>query len=212
MVEILTAAEGPRRRDTLGLILAGGQGRRMGGVDKALAPLDGRPLIAHAIARLAPQCAALAINANGDAARFAAYGLPVIPDEIADAGPLAGVLAGLAFARDRGFDFVCTLAVDAPFAPVDLVARLHAARIAESAAMAAAASGGRRHHVIALWPVNMADDLRRALTEEELRKAETFVSRQTPAIAAWPDAPHDPFFNVNRPEDLLAAENRARSG
>ncbi len=197
---------------TLGLILAGGQGRRMGGVDKALLPLAGRPLVAHAIARLAPQCGALALNANGEAARFAAFGLPVLADEIADAGPLAGVLAGLRLARENGFAFLCTLSVDAPFAPDNLVARLHAARRAAAATMAVAASGGRRHHVIALWPVALEADLRRALVEDGLRKAETFVTRQAPATAEWPDAPHDPFFNVNRPEDLARAEEILRSG
>ena len=183
----------------------------MGGVDKALLPLAGRPLVAHAIARLAPQCGALALNANGEAARYVSFGLPVLADEIADAGPLAGVLAGLRHARENGFEFLCTLSVDVPFAPENLVARLHAARSAAGATMAAAASGGRRHHVIALWPVALEADLRRAL-DDGLRKAETFVSQQAPALAEWSDAPHDPFFNVNRPEDLARAEEILRSG
>lgn len=199
-------------RDTLGLILAGGQGRRMGGADKARVMLAGLPLVAHAIARLAPQCRALALNANGEAARFAEFGLPVVADEIAEAGPLAGVLAGLRLAHEKGFDFVCTLSVDVPFAPPDLAARLHAARRAAGASMAAAASGGRRHHVIALWPVSLEQDLRRALVEEGLRRAETYVTRQQAAVAEWPDMPFDPFFNVNRPEDLARAEERLRSG
>ena len=198
--------------DTFGLILAGGQGRRMGGADKALLRLAGRPLAAHAIARLGPQCGALALNANGDAARLAAFGLPVLADEIADAGPLAGVLAGLRLARENGFGFLCTLSVDAPFAPRDLVAGLHAARRDADTTMAVAASGGRRHHVIALWPVALEAGLRRALVEEGLRKAETFVDRQAPAIVEWPTTPHDPFFNVNRPEDIARAEDMARSG
>ncbi len=196
---------------TLGLILAGGQGRRMGGVDKALLMLAERPLVAHATTRLAPQCGALALNANGGAARFAQFGLPVLADEIADAGPLAGILAGLRHARENGFEFLCTLSVDVPFAPESLVARLHAARSAAAATMATAASGGRRHHVIALWPVALEADLRRAL-QDGLRKAETFVSQQAPALAEWSDAPHDPFFNVNRPEDLARAEEILRSG
>lgn len=198
--------------DTFGLILAGGQGRRMGGSDKALLHLAGRPLVAHAAARLGPQCGALAINANGSAARLASLGLPVIADEIVDAGPLAGVLAGLRLARESGFALLCTLSVDAPFAPGDLVARLHEARRAANATMAVAASGGRRHHVIALWPVALETELRRALVDEGLRKAETFVTLQSPALAEWPDAPLDPFFNVNRPEDLALAEKMARSG
>lgn len=184
----------------------------MGGSDKALLQLAGRPLVAHAVARLGPQCGALAINANGSAARLASLGLPVIADEIVDAGPLAGILAGLRLARENGYAFLCTLSVDAPFAPHDLVARLHEALRAANATMAVAASGGRRHHVIALWPVALETELRRALVDEGLRKAETFVTLQSPALAEWPDAPLDPFFNVNRREDLALAEKMARSG
>lgn len=202
----------PDVSETLGLILAGGQGRRMGGADKAFVSLVGEPLLAHAIARLGPQCGALALNANGDSARFAVFGLPVLADEMVDTGPLAGVLAGLRHARERGFAHLCTLSVDVPFAPRDLVARLHEARRAGGVTMAAAASGGRRHHVIALWPVALETELRRALVEEGLRKAEAFVTRQAPAVAEWPDDPRDPFFNINRPEDLMLAEAWAMSG
>ena len=158
--------------DTFGLILAGGQGRRMGGADKALLQLAGLPLGAHAAVRLVPQCGALALNANDSAERLSALGLPVVADEIADAGPLAGVLAGLRFARESGYAFLCTLSVDAPFAPLDLVARLHEARRVASAGMAVAASGGRRHHVIALWPLA---SIARAL---ERLQAAVFTSRQ----------------------------------
>ncbi|HMN72428.1 MAG TPA: molybdenum cofactor guanylyltransferase MobA [Rhodoblastus sp.] len=199
-------------RDALGLILAGGQGRRMGGADKALLRLSGKPLLAHAFARLGPQCGALALNANGDAGRFADFGLPVVADELADAGPLAGVLAGPRLAREKGFGSLCTLSVDVPFAPADLVARLDEARRRAEAAMAVAASGGRRHHVIALWSVAMEAELRRALVEDGLRKAETFVTRQAPAVAEWQDQPRDPFFNVNWPEDLARAEDWMMSG
>ncbi len=199
------------RASTLGLILAGGQGRRMGGADKALLPLGGRPLAAHAIARLAPQCGALALNANGDAERLGQFDLPVIADDTADGGPLAGVLAGLRFSRARGCDFVCTLSVDAPFAPSDLVARLHAARRAAHADIAVAASGGRRHHVVALWPVALEEELARALAEG-VRKVEAYAARHAVAEAEWPTTPHDPFFNVNRPDDLARAEAMARSG
>lgn len=202
----------PDASETLGLILAGGQGRRMGGADKAFVSLAGEPLLAHAIARLGPQCGALALNANGDGARFAAFGLPVLADEMADAGPLAGVLAGLRHARERGFAHLCTLSVDVPFAPHDLVARLHEARRAGGVTMAAAASGGRRHHVIALWPIALETELRRALVDEGLRKAEAFVTRQAPAVAEWSDDPRDPFFNINRLEDLARAEAWAMSG
>lgn len=192
-------------RSTLGLILAGGQGRRMGGADKARLTLGGRPLAAHAIARLGPQCGALALNANGEPARFAPFGLPVLADEVADAGPLAGVLAGLRFSRENRLRFVCTLSVDAPFAPLDLVARLHAARRAAGADIAVAASGGRRHHAIALWPVALESDLARALADG-MRKVEAYAARHVVVEVEWPTTPHDPFFNVNRPEDLSRAE------
>ena len=207
MVEVLTGESAA----TLGLILAGGQGRRMGGADKALLTLGGRPLAGHAVARLGPQCGALALNANGEAARFAQFGLPVLADEISDAGPLAGVLAGLRFSREKRFRFLCTLSVDAPFAPADLVARLHAARRTAGAEIAVAASGGRRHHVIALWPVALETDVARALAEG-LRKVEAFAARHAVVEVEWPTTPHDPFFNVNRPEDLSRAEEMARSG
>ena len=129
----------------------------------------------------------------------------------ADGGPLAGVLAGLRFSRARGCDFVCTLSVDAPFAPSDLVARLHAARRAAHADIAVAASGGRRHHVVALWPVALEEELARALAEG-VRKVEAYAARHAVAEAEWPTTPHDPFFNVNRPDDLARAEAMARSG
>ena len=207
----MTVGDAANRAATFGLILAGGQGRRMGGADKAGLTLGGRPLAAHAIARLGPQCDALALNANGEPARFAPFNLPVLADEIADAGPLAGVLAGLRFSRENGLRFVCTLSVDAPFAPLDLVARLHAARRAAGAEIAVAASGGRRHHVIALWPVALETDLARALADG-MRKVEAYAARHAVAAAEWPATPHDPFFNVNRPEDLARAEEMLRSG
>ena len=192
---------------TLGVILAGGLARRMGGGDKAFVVLDRKPLIAHALERLRPQCDALAINANGDPARFAPFGAPVVADNVAGfVGPLAGVLAGLDHARTQGFAYIATLAVDTPFAPRDLVARLHAARRAGQGEIAVAASGGRDHHVVALWPVSIADALRRALVEDGLRKAETFLARYKLARAEWPFDPFDPFLNVNTPEDLARTE------
>ena len=194
---------------TLGLILNGGLALRLGGVDKGLVLLAGRPMIARAIERLAPQCAALVISANGDPARFAAFGLPVLADDPQDfAGPLAGVLAGLEIsARMKpAVTHVATLPADAPFAPHDFVRKLHEARRAWGAAIALAASGERRHHVAALWPVALAGDLRRALTGEGLRKVEDFSARYSIALADWPCEPVDPFFNVNTTDDLARAE------
>ena len=195
------------RQNTLGLILAGGRARRMGGDDKALLMLRGAPMLAHVIARLAPQCLTLALSANGDPARFAAFALPVLADERADfAGPLAGLLAGLAFAKTLpGVTHVATLPADTPFAPRDLVARLHEAR-ARGADIAVATSGGREHHLAALWPVNLVDALRRALYDEDLRKVGAFAARYEVAHAEWPVAPFDPFFNVNTKEDAEHAQ------
>ena len=195
---------------TLGLILNGGLARRMGRADKGLIALAGRPMLAHVLERLAPQCRALALSANGAPARFADFGLPVLADDPPGfAGPLAGILAGLEFCA-RGapprVTHLASLPADAPFAPVDFVARLHAARRAAGAEIAVAVSGGRAHPVAALWPVALAGELRRALEADGLRKVEGFVARYRLAAAEWPSEPLDPFFNVNTPEDLALAE------
>ena len=194
---------------TLGVILAGGLARRMGGGDKPLKTLVGVSLLDRVIARLAPQCAGLVLNANGDPARFAATGLAVVPDGVpGHPGPLAGVLAGLDWARAHAPDiaWVATAAADSPFLPKNLVARLHAARAAAGAPLAHAESGGRGHPVAALWPVALADDLRRALVEEGEHRVGRFAARHGAARTAWPAEPVDPFLNANAPEDLAEAE------
>lgn len=195
-----------------GVLLAGGLARRMGGGDKPLLALGGRPILAQAIERLRPQCAALILNANGDPARFSAFGLPVVADSVAGfAGPLAGVLAGMDYAAAHWPDArdILSAPADTPFLPGDLVARLHAARGTAGARIAVAASGGRVHHAVALWPVALRDDLRRALVEEELRKVSAFIARHGSVTVDWPTEPHDPFFNVNQPEDLARATEMA---
>ncbi len=197
------------RGATLGLILDGGLARRMGGVDKGLVMLAGRPMLMHVIERLRPQCAELAISANGDPARFTPFGLAVVADDPQDfSGPLAGVLAGLELcARSTPrMSHVATLPADTPFAPKDFVARLHEARRAAGSAIAVAASGGRAHHVAALWPAELAAELRRAVSGEGLRKVESFLARCSVAVVDWPCEPVDPFFNVNTAEDLARAE------
>ena len=192
----------------LGVILAGGLARRMGGGDKPLRLVAGRPILAHVIARLVPQCAGLVINANGDPTRFAVFDLPVIADDVAgSAGPLAGVLAGLDHAAGAGAEAIVTAAGDTPFIPHDLVARLAAAR--GGAAIAYAASGGRTHPVVALWPVALRATLRAALVEEGLRKVGLFLDRVGAVAVEWPIDPVDPFFNANSPDDLTAAEAMA---
>jgi molybdopterin-guanine dinucleotide biosynthesis protein A len=191
-----------------GIILAGGQARRMGGVDKPLIEVGGAPILEHLVRRLAPQCAGLALNANGDPERFAGFGLPVVADNVAGfAGPLAGVLAGLDHAASHGdAELALSVPADTPFIPEDLVARLAAARAAAGAEIAVAASGGRTHHAIALWPVALRHALRHALVEEDMRKVSAFIERYPSALAEWPVEPYDPFFNVNRTEDVEQAE------
>jgi molybdopterin-guanine dinucleotide biosynthesis protein A len=197
---------------TLGLVLAGGLARRMGGGDKPRTTIGGQTILARVIGRLTPQCTRLILNANGDPTRFADTGLPVIADDVPDfAGPLAGVLAGLdwAAANAPGTEYVASVPGDCPFLPRDLVARLHQTRLEAGQPLACARSGEWRHPVVALWPVALRDDLRQAVTQEGLRKIEVWTARHGIALAAWPAEPVDPFFNVNTPEDIAAAERLA---
>ena len=192
-----------------GVLLAGGLSRRMGGGDKCLRPLAGRSILARIIERVRPQVDGLLLNANGDAARFAAYGLPVRSDVVADfPGPLAGVLTGMAWAREcmPQASWLASFASDAPFLPRDLVARLGAARAANAAEIACARSGGQSHPVFALWPLALMDDLRRALVEEGIRKVDVWTKHYKLVEVEFACEPVDPFFNTNRPEDLAAAE------
>jgi molybdopterin-guanine dinucleotide biosynthesis protein A len=191
-------------------LLAGGQGLRMAadgqGGDKPLRLLSGRTLLDHAIARVRPQVDAMVLNANGDPARFAALGLPVVADDVPDhPGPLAGILAGLRWAGRMGATDVLSVATDTPFLPTDLVVRLQAARTEAGVTLACAGSGGWTHPVIGLWPVELADrleaDLRRGM-----RKIDAWTAQFGVATADFSTVPFDPFFNVNRPEDLAAAE------
>src|SRR6476619_253152 len=170
----------PTEASTLGLILAGGMARRMGGGDKPRTSIGGMTILARVLERMAPQCTRLILNANGDPARFADTGLPVIADDVPDfAGPLAGVLAGLDWAAAHASDvaFIASVPGDCPFLPRDLVARLHAARAAAGVPLACARSGEWRHPVVGLWPVALRDDLRRALTIEALHKIELWTVR-----------------------------------
>ena len=197
---------------TLGLVLAGGLARRMGGGDKPLIDIGGAPILDRVLARLTRDCAQIILNANGDAGRFASYCLSVVADDVPGfAGPLAGVLAGLDWAAQNRPDiaWLASAPADCPFLPSDLVPRLHAARISQGTPLACAQSGGRRHPVAGLWPVALREDLRRALVNEGLRKIEAWTARHGVAFAEWPVEPIDPFFNVNTPEDVAAAERLA---
>lgn len=192
-----------------GVLLGGGQARRMGGGDKCLRVLAGRTLLDHVIGRLRPQVGPLLLNANGDAARFARFGLPVAADGVPGfAGPLAGVLSGMEWAASDAPDcpFVVTVATDAPFLPLDLVARMSAAASASGADIVCAESGGRTHPVIALWPVSLRHNLRHAIVDEGVRKVDHWSRRYTVATAAFATEPFDPFFNINTAQDLLRAE------
>lgn len=192
-----------------GVILAGGRATRMGGGDKGRRPLGSGTLIGHVIDRLAPQVEGLALNANGDPARFADLGLPVLPDGLADhPGPLAGVLAGLDWARGIGAEAIVTAAADTPFFPRDLVARLVAAAGPAGLALAASPDADgvvQRHPVFGLWPIGLRDDLHTALTGG-LRKIVAWTDRHGAGTAVFASDPFDPFFNVNTPEDLALAE------
>jgi molybdenum cofactor guanylyltransferase len=198
--------------ETLGLVLAGGLARRMGGGDKALIEIAGTTILARALDRVAPQCAGVILNANGDPARFAFAGLPVIADDVPGfAGPLAGILAGLDFAAAQrpGTEWLVSVPGDCPFLPVDLVARLHAARAAAGAPLACARSGDWTHPVVGLWPVALRGDLRSALVDEGLHKIDRWTARHGCATAEWPTEPVDPFFNVNTPDDAAIASRLA---
>jgi molybdopterin-guanine dinucleotide biosynthesis protein A len=197
---------------TFGLVLAGGRARRMGGADKPLLRLGGTTILERVLSRLVPQCAGVALNANGDPTRFAFAGLTVVADDVPDfAGPLAGVLAGLDFLAARRPDtlWLVTVPGDCPFLPGDLVARLHAVRERTGKTLACARSGEWTHPVIGLWPVGLRADLRRTLVEQGESKVGGFAARHGAAIAEWPTEPVDPFFNVNTPEDAAEAERMA---
>jgi molybdopterin-guanine dinucleotide biosynthesis protein A len=203
----------PELPATLGLILAGGLARRMGGGDKARIRIGTATILERVLGRIAPQCGQTIVNANGDPARFADTGLPVVADSVPGfAGPLAGILAGLDWAAANATDTAWLVSIpgDCPFLPKDLVSRLHDARIVSGAALACARSGEQMHPVVGLWAVGLRQDLRRALVDEDMRKIDLWTARHGIATADWPAAPIDPFFNVNTPEDAARAEELAR--
>ena len=198
-----------RANQITGVLLAGGQSRRMGGGDKGLLELAGRPMLGHVICRLGAQVGAMVINANGDPQRFAAFGLPVVPDTVAGfVGPLAGVLAGMRWSALNAPDarWIVTAAGDAPLLPGDLVARLMAAVEDRPGSIALAQSHGELHPVIGLWPVALADDLEEQL-RGGVRKVLHWTDRHGTVPVPFPPArvcgiDIDPFFNANTPQEL----------
>ncbi|WP_428377201.1 molybdenum cofactor guanylyltransferase MobA [Lichenicoccus sp.] len=184
---------------TAGLILAGGAGRRMGGLDKPLLKLGDRTLLQHVIDRLAPQLGPLALSANGEPARYACYGLPVLADEVPDQGPLAGLLRGLDWAAAAGCSTLVSVPGDTPFIPDNLLGAL-------SPAPAVAVSDGRRHHLVAHWPVECRMDLRSFLAADDRRSV--FVFSRLLGMREVEFGLPDPFFNINTPDDLAAAAER----
>jgi molybdopterin-guanine dinucleotide biosynthesis protein A len=195
-----------------GVILAGGRSTRMGGDEKAFLTLGDRPLLDHAIGRLRPQVGQIAINANGDPARFASRGLEVIADASDDRpGPLAGILAGLTWAAQRGCTHLASVPTDTPFIPADIVARLLAA--IEDGKIALAASAGARHPVIGLWAVDLAGPLAAFLAQDTRRKVTVFADRFSPRSVDFPairladGREVDPFLNINTPADVAIAED-----
>jgi molybdenum cofactor guanylyltransferase len=194
---------------TLGVILAGGQSRRMGGGDKPSKMLGGRTLLDHVVRSLRSQCSELILNANGDPGRFFGTGLAVVPDSVSGfAGPLAGILAALDWAATHrpNVEWIVSAAADSPFLPHDFVSRLHTARMLAGTPLACARTDGRMHPVNGLWSVALRGDLRRALVEEDMRKIDRWTARHGIASADWPSDPFDPFFNINTPDDLAEAE------
>ena len=205
-------------RDIAGIILAGGLSRRMGGGDKTLLALGGRPLLDHVVARLAPQVGSLALSANGDPARFAASGLSVLADTVeGHAGPLAGILTGLEWAAaNTACKSLVTAAGDTPFLPADLVARLAEAAARRQSSIAIASSGGRRHPTFALWPLGLRQALRHFLIDEDNRRVSAFIERHDFVEVEFPLSALggneiDPFFNINTPDDLAVAERLLQS-
>jgi len=181
----------------------------MGGGDKCLREIAGRPLLSHVIDRISPQVDHIVLNANGDPNRFSDFDLPVTADVVEGyAGPLAGILTGLdwAAAHIADCEWVVSVPTDAPFLPLDFVSRMMAATEGGDVDLVCAITNGRTHPVAGLWPVRLMPALRMALIDEDIRKIDRWTARYRLAEVEFASEPIDPFFNANRPEDLAAAE------
>ncbi len=187
------------------LILAGGLSRRMGGGAKFLEEMGGKSLLDHVIERVKPQVSEILISCNAPM-RQTAY--PVRADTIeGHHGPLAGILTGLDYFIEQGSKATHMLSIpaDAPFIPLDLVDRLKSGLASSEKSIVMAYSKERIHPVVALWPLALATELKAALQDEGLRKILIFAERYNLTSVRWSDEEGDPFFNINRPEDLADA-------
>jgi molybdopterin-guanine dinucleotide biosynthesis protein A len=199
----------------MAVVLAGGLARRMGGGDKCLKLLAGRPILAHVLERLDGQAEPILLNANGDPARFASWRVPVAADAVAGfGGPLVGVLTALEWAATHapGIVDVVSVPADGPFLPRDLVRRLVEARTAAGAVLAQAGSNGRSNPVVGLWPVALAANLRHAVVQEGISKVDAWTARYSLATVDFDATPYDPFFNANTQDDLAEAERLLAAG
>ena len=189
----------------IGAIIAGGQSSRMGGREKALLELDSKPVILHVIEQFEPQVDQLVINANGEPARFSEFGLDVVPDVLTSlTTPLAGLHAALKFTKSVAAEVLVTVPSDTPFLPFNLVAKLLEKAVVRGAAIAA--SGDQEHYIIGAWKTELLDDLESAISRDNLFRVKDWAHRVSAQKVEWPVKPHDPFFNVNAPEDLRIAE------
>jgi len=203
MVDHQPPAYGSTRTPIVGVILAGGAARRMGGGDKCLQQIGDRTALAHIVTRLSPQVDRLLLNANGDAGRFAGYGLEVIADAETEQGPVAGLLAGLAHAQDNGYPLCLTVPGDAPLLPRDLAARLSQTLTQKSARCAVAIVGGRRQNVFALWRTSALPDAR-GLYADGLRALWRLQDALGAVETPFPADDANSFAGFNRSEDLIA--------
>lgn len=193
-----------------GVLLAGGEAKRLGGGDKCLKMLGDTTLLSQTIERVEGQVDTLVLNANGDPSRFANFALSVVGDESGAYGPLAGILAGMEWSLKNAptAEFVASFATDTPYLPLDLVSRLHAALAASDVDIAYATSGGNAHPVFSLWKVSLSASLRDALINRKERKVRAYIAGQKSVAVDWPVIPADPFLNINTPDDLDQAKAR----
>jgi molybdenum cofactor guanylyltransferase len=203
-----------KSKNVVGVILAGGQSRRFGGGDKFLKKLNGKLLIDHVIDRVSPQTSNVIINSNSNADLFKGQNHPIIPDSIGGyAGPLAGILTGMEWVLrvKPQCKWIVTFPSDAPFIPLDSAEKMIKCAEEERANIVCSASNGRTHPVCALWQVGLADDLRKAMINEEIRKIDLWTARYRSSVVEFSDQPFDPFFNINKPGDLERAEEILKS-